>query len=280
MLRLLALILALTTTAHPTDTSTRAVVASAAAYVAEYQQQLTYVLAEETYTQQVLALAPGDPAGIGPRVIRSETFFLFTAPQHGWMAIRDVMEVDDEAVRDRRSPLEALRKLPADEVAGEFKPYNSRFNIGRTYRNFNEPTLSLLPLTERHRGRFSFNRERVQREGDIVLVTLAFRERDSPTLIRDMKGRRIFSRGELVVEAATGRVRSAELTARSADLRVRPTTEYAPEARLGMWVPVRFREEYERGSQAAGRRGQEHERIHCEAVYANYRRFETSTRIR
>lgn len=262
------------------DTSTRAVVAAAAAYVADYQKQLSYVLAEETYTQQILALAPGDVASFRPREIRSETFFLFTTPEHGWMAIRDVMEVDGEPVQDRRSPLDALRTLPPERVAAEFKDSNARYNIGRTYRNFNEPTLGLLPLTDLHRPRFTFERRRMTRDGDVVLVTLEFRERESPTLIRDLKHGRLFSQGEMVVEAATGRVRRTELRVDARDLDVRLTTEYGPEERLGMWVPVRFREQYERGSGRAGRRGGEHERIQCDATYSNYRRFETTARIR
>jgi hypothetical protein len=268
------------TEASQPDTSTRAVVAAAATYVAEYQKQLTYVLAEETYTQQILAPATDGSAATRTRRLRSETFFLFTAPRHGWMAIRDVIEIDGRPVPDRRSPLEALETLPPERVAAEFKEYNSRFNIGRTYRNFNEPTLALLVLDDLHRPRFSFDRRRVERDGDVVLVAIEFRERETPTLIRDLEHGRVFSRGELLVEAATGRVRRAELTARVGDLRVRLTTTYAANARLGMWVPATFREEYERGSASDGRRDKEYEHVECEAVYANYRRFETSARIR
>jgi hypothetical protein len=52
-----------------------------------------------------------------------------------------------------------------------------------------------------------------------------------------------------------------------------------------MWVPATFSEEYEYGGPArdANARqdpGTEHETIICEAEYANYRRFETSVRIR
>lgn len=251
-------------------------VAAAAAYVADYQKQLTFVVADERYTQQILAQSSGDISAFRPREIRGETFFLFTAPQHGWMAIRDVVEVDGRRVENRPSPLEALRTLPPERVAAAFKDNNARYNIGRTYRNFNEPTLSLLPLTDLHRERFSFSRRTVTREGDTVLVTLEFRERELPTLIRDLKHGRLFSRGELLVEAGTGRIRRAEIRVEAKGLRVRLMTDYAPEERLGIWVPVRFRETYERGTERDG----EHERIQCDAVYSNYRRFEVSARIR
>src|ERR671910_3468805 len=98
------------------------------------------------------------------------------------MARRDVIELDGIAIDGRPDLGEALRLLPAGEVARKFKDSNSRFNLGRTYRNFNEPTLSLLVLDDEHRRRFSFDRKKVERSGDAVLVTLAFKEKERPTL--------------------------------------------------------------------------------------------------
>jgi hypothetical protein len=262
------------------DVSAKAVVAAAAAYVAEYQRQLTFVVAEESYRQQIALQTPRDPKMPRVRTTRSEVFFL-AAPDHGeWMTIRDVLAVDGSAVTDRPDLREALRTLPAREVAATFKDYNSRFNIGRVYRNFNEPTLSLLVLDEQHRSRFSFDRRRVARDGEAVLVTVAFRERESPTLIFDKRRGRVLSRGELVIDAASGRVHRAVLTAEIQNLRIALTTEYAPEDRLEMWVPAIFREEYEYGNARSSARGMEAEHVVCEATYSNFRRFETSARIK
>jgi hypothetical protein len=263
------------------DVSVKAVVAAAAAYVAEYQRQLTFVVAEEAYRQQIARQSPRDPTMPRTRITRSEVFFL-AAPDNGeWMTIRDVLAVDGAEVQDRPDLRDALRTLPAREVAVTFKEYNSRFNIGRVYRNFNEPTLSLLVLDEQHRSRFSFDRRKVERDGEVTLVTVAFRERESPTLIFDMKRGRVLSRGEFMVEAGTGRVRRAALTAEIGQVRLALTTEYAPEPRLEMWVPSVFREEYESGvgrSLTSGTADAEH--VVCEARYSNYRRFETSARIK
>jgi hypothetical protein len=263
------------------DTSTRAVVRAAAAYVAEYQRQLTSVIADETYTQEVVEQAPRQPQAPISRSLRSEVFFMFAPAGRVWMAIRDVMALDGQPVADRRDVKEALRRLPAREVAAAFKEYNSRFNIGRTFRNFNEPTLSLLVLDDLHRERFSFDRRRVERIEDAVLVTLAFTERDTPTLIHDLKRGRVFSKGELVIEAATGRIRRAVLTGRIQDVQLELTTVYAPEPRLDMWVPAVFREQYRHGvaPRTVDSRS-EYEHILCEAKYTNYRRFETGVRIR
>jgi hypothetical protein len=168
-------------------------------------------------------------------------------------------------------------------VAGAFKKHNSRYNIGLTLRNVNEPTLSLLVLDDHHRARFSFDRRRVERAGDASLVTLEFAERDRPTLIRDPDGRPVFAKGEVTVEAGTGRVRRVRLTATRDNVRVDLTTVYSPDDRLGMWVPSRFGEEYELGIppkawSPASR--SPHERILCEAVYTNFRRFDTGVRIK
>ena len=267
------------------DVSTRAVVERAAFYVKAYQEQLTSVLADERYTQQLVQQVPFDHKMPRTRTLTSELFFMFAPAGDAWMAIRDVVEVDGRVVDARPDLREALRLLPAREVARKFKDYNSRFNLGRTYRNFNEPTLSLLVLDAEHRGRFSFDRRKVEGRGDAALVTLAFTEKERPTLIRDLNHGSVFSKGELTVEAQTGRIRRAVLTATIGPVKLLLTTTYAHDGRLGMWVPASFREQYEYGVAANDAKerltsGQEYEHILCEAIYTNYRRFETSVRIK
>ena len=168
---------------QPPDLSEKAVVAAAASYVASYQKLLTSILADEIYLQEIVEQTPRDPEMPRSRRMRSEIFFMFAPAHHDWMTSRDVLSVDGRAVQNRPDLREALRTLPAYEVAGAFKKHNSRYNIGRTFRNFNEPTLSLLVLDEHHRARFSFDRRHVEWVGDTALVTLAFTEKDTPTLI-------------------------------------------------------------------------------------------------
>jgi hypothetical protein len=265
------------------DVSEKAVVAAAAGYVASYQKLLTSILADETYNQEIVEQTPRDLEIPRTRRMRSEIFFMFAPVRHDWMTIRDVLSVDGKAVQDRPDLREALQTLPAYEVAGTFKTHNSRYNIGRTFRNFNEPTLSLLVLDDHHRARFSFDRQRVERVGGATLVTLAFTERDTPTLIRDPNGEPVFVKGEMTVEAGSGRVWRVQLTAKNDKVRLDLTTVYSADDRLGMWVPSRFSEEYELGSpprawSPASRAA--HERILCEAAYTNFRRFDTSVRIK
>ena len=284
--RLLAValaVLAMGQAAEGPDVSLPAVVNAAAGYVAEYQRQLTSVLADETYTQNIVHQDPPDPQMPRVRHLRSEIFFMFAPADHDWMAIRDVMTLDGQALKDRPDLRTALQTLPPRDVAIRFKDYNSRYNIGRTVRNFNEPTLSLLVLDDRHRARFTFERKRVEKSGGASLVTIAFTEKKPPTLIRDKRHGPVLSRGEIVVEAGSGRVRRAQLSAKIDDGSLELTTMYSPDERLGMLVPSVFRERYEHGLPSNSSMMEalaDHESVACEAKYTNFRRFATSVRIR
>src|SRR5687767_2125767 len=95
------------------DTSRKTIVEAAARYVADYQRQLTSVIADETYTQEILAQSPRDPRMPWLRHIRSEVFFIFAAAKHHWMAIRDVMSVDGDPIADRPNLRDAFDSLAA-----------------------------------------------------------------------------------------------------------------------------------------------------------------------
>jgi|RhiMethySRZTD1v2_1073278.scaffolds.fasta_scaffold18688_4 hypothetical protein len=268
------------------DTSVAAVVEAAAAYVKEYQDQLTYVIADESYVQRILNQAPLDTSMPRSRTLKSEMFFMFGPADRVWMAIRDVIQVDGKPVDQRPDLRAALQLLPAPQVAGKFKTYNSRFNLGRVVRNFNEPTLSLLVLDPRYRDSVKFERRRVDRTGGATLVTLAFSQIKPPWLIHDLSLNPVFSTGELVIEAGTGRVRQAILKAKIGAVQMELTTVYAPEGKLGLWVPSSFREHYEEGIAMGNTRTQlltasgQYEEVTCEAKYSNFRRFETTAKIK
>ena len=251
--------------------------ALAAAYVAEYQRQLTSIVADELYVQEIRAQTPADPGTPRARTLRAEVFFIFAAAQREWMAIRDVREVDGQPLAGAGSVRETLRDLPAGRVADRMKSHNAQFNLGRITRNINEPTLALLVLDESHRSRFRFKSEKWPDRVSRARIRLAFQERERPTLIRSHTGGPIFVSGELHVEPDTGRIWHSMLRATVEGIRVQLTTEYTFDARLGLLLPSVFHEEYERGT-AAG--SAEHELIVAEARYSNFRRFDVLSRIR
>jgi hypothetical protein len=254
----------------------------AAEYVKAYQLELTSVVADETYSQHVVAQQPRD--GLRPlkTTLASEIFFMFTVG-HDWMAIRDVRAVNGSPLASRPDLRQALQTLPAPEVAGKFKTYNSRFNVGRVSRNFNEPTLSLLIFDDRHRARFTFEPARVLESDGDRLVTLGFKERRGPTLIRNLDGGNAFAAGEVTVEPGTGRVTNAILAVTIGSVRATLSTTYTFDERLGIMVPVRFGEHYQDGVARPATKSRplpRYEEIRCEATYTNFRRFEVTARIR
>lgn len=257
-----------------------AVVAAAAAYVREYQARLSSVVADETYVQQIASAVPiGQPI---PRYRKTtgEVFFMFAPGGDEWMAVRDLAVVDGQAIKDRLKVLDELKRLPVQEVVAAFKAHNSKFNIGRTSRNFNEPTLTLRVFGADHIGRFAFQQKRVERKPDGALVVLAFAEKRGPTLIRDLTHGAVLSSGEVTVEPVSGQIRRTLLTAVAGAIRFEMITDYVLDKRLGTWVPDRFRERYQHGNAPTSvEAAADYEDVVCEARYANYRRFETTAKI-
>ena len=263
------------------DTSTGAVVNAASQYVAQYQQGLTSILADESLEQEVVRRIPADPRARRLRRMVSEVFFMFTPGTHHWMAIRDVISVDGAELKDRPDIRRDLETLADEDVAAALKAQNSRFNIGRVTRNFSEPTLCLLVLDARHRDRFEFDRRRVQNVDGVTLVTLAFTEKKSPTLIWDSMRGKVYSTGDIVVEPGSGRVLETTFRARTGDITVELTTKYVRDARLGMLVPASFQESYEGGvNRKSVETGRDYEQVVARATYSNYRRFQTAVRIK
>jgi len=255
----------------------------AAQYVASYQEQLTAIVADERYVQDVRVQIPAAPGAPRSRTTAGEVFFIFTAPR-GWMAIRDVQTVDGAPAPQRSNVREILGSLPARQVADQMRSYNARFNIGRVTRNINEPTLALLSLDETHRSRFHFSTKKRQDVDGRPAVWLAFQEREPPTLIRSIGGGVIYVKGEMLVEAANGRIWETRLNATVDGINVELETEYRLDERLGLLLPVVFRERYEQGKMSADSRTKmpegPFEQIWCEATYSNFRRFEVLSRIR
>ena len=275
------LVLPLTVASQQTDTSVRAVVQAGSAYVAEYQRTLTSVVADESADQEVVTRMPPDPNTTKRRQTRSEVFFMFVPGTNDWMAIRDVMAVDGRELENRPDIRRNLETLADHQVAAALKAQNSRYNIGRISRNFSEPTLCLLVLDGTHRRRFKFDRKRVYSEAGVTLVTLAFAEKEGPTLIWDSRLGKVLATGEILLEAASGRIRETTLRAKSGDIRLELTTKYGPDERLEMWVPASFRESYEGGADRRSRDGSsDFEHVVAQASYSNYRRFRTAARIK
>jgi hypothetical protein len=252
------------------DMSTKALTARAAAYVADYQTKFAFLVADERYKQNVQD-ADGSTRR---RLMTGELFLTFLKTDREWMAVHDVAEIDGAPVPDRDNLQTLLQRGDIASIALRVARRNAAFNIGRVERNFNEPTLALLLLEAKRMSRSRFDRGPVSQVGGVTLVTLKFIEHDPPTLIRsDANHNAVFASGEIVMEADTGRIRHTSITFRDEPVRGELTTDYAPDARLGLWVPTVFTERYDLNLKPK-------EVITCEAIYSNYRRFDVTGRIK
>jgi hypothetical protein len=249
------------------DLSVKALVAASTKYVATYEQEFAFLLANESYAQSRLRAT----ALVESRVLESEMFLTFLPADNEWVAVRDVLKVDGEPVPAR----EDLRTLLGSKaefrgLIAQIVDRNARYNIG-IRRNFNEPTLPLLLMDAKRVRDVKFDRGPVVKDGDATLVTLLFSERGRPTLVRGPDGSMPAS-GEIVVEAGTGVVRRTRFDLEHAGVKVRLTTSYAREPKLGLWLPATFTERYETSPTQ--------ELVLCEATYSNYRRFEVNAKIK
>ena len=278
-----------TATAHERstqgDTSVSAVLSDARAYLPKYEQELTFLIAEEQYVQEIRYQTPVDRKMPQSRTTKSEIYFIFLPSSRDWMAIRDVHSVDGKTVTDKPNVPAMLATIPAAQVEASLKAYNARYNIGRTIRNFNEPTLSLMVLEPQRASNVAFEMKGGAVSQGVQVATIAYREIGPETVLRDLSLKPVLSEGELLAEVGTGRIRRAQLKATLGSVRVELTTTYVQDATLHALVPAVFREQYEDGAYQPNSRNQPgnvppYEQIVCEAKYSHFHRFEVTGHIK
>ena len=252
------------------DTSAKAVLAAAVKYVNAYQHDMAFVLADELATQHV---ATGNGDIRESRRTRAEFFLTFLPNEGSWIAVRDVREVDGAPVTDPDDVRSLMQRAPLWRMASVIADKNSRFNIGNIRRTFNEPTIALLVVSPLHQRRFKFDRVTELKRAS-PLVTLAFTERDRPTLIMSTTGEPVFTRGEMDIDAVTGRVERTQLTMTLGSVRAVLSTTYTADLKLNLWVPSAMAERYEQTA------GENRQTITVDTEYTNYRRFDTSVVIK
>jgi hypothetical protein len=152
---------------------------------------------------------------------------------------------------------------------------SARFNIGGLLRNFNVPTTVLFFFARENVDRFKFSRK--DRRQDAAWE-IQFREVYRPTLIRTPDGVSVPAEGTIWVNPSDGTILRTHL-------RVAPPRERSESGlaeievtfqrvdSLAMWLPASMDESY---LDLRGRTT--HTAAHAE--YDNYRRFETSARVR
>lgn len=262
-------------------------VARASRYVGEFSNRFANVVAEERYRQQVSSLAApmnftalsrgglaraaeSGSSSSESRDLRSD-FLLVTVPASNELVpFRDTYEVDGTAVRDREARLAKLflqASTTALDQARAITDESARYNIGNITRTINNPILVLLPLDAMNVPHFVFTLDKPDSSMGPGVWTVDYRESWTPTIVRGLAGRDLPSHGRLWIEAATGRVRKAELRIEELSVAASLTTTFRADTAFQIDVPSEMREEYRlKSSQITGR-----------ATYSRFRRFAVNT---
>lgn len=254
---------------------------AAAAYVARYEAAISAVVAQEDYQQVVQTGWRGAPAA---RTTRADLLVLDLG-QPGWVAFRDVYQVDGRPVRDHD---ERLSRLFADFTpdsmaqARRIADESARFNLNAgefvINRTINTPMTALLFLREANQSRSEFQLGKTERVRAVECAVVRFTEQTTPRLIGTNDASP--ATGTFWIDPATGTVLRSDLALRaslgprsragqflSAKLRV----EFAEVTKLGLWLPAVMDETYEvrPGTQV----------IIGHAEYSDFRKFEVSTDV-
>lgn len=280
--------------ADPRESDASELLARVGAYVAAYVEKAAVMIAVEHYEQasfdgSVTGTSPGGsrstpskfsapeaaPHAVQRRLVSEMALVPNPAAIGGWLAFRDVIEVNGKALPERRDRLQTLfQSGDADlDAARRLTAESARYNLGPVVRTFNVPTWALFFFHPVNLPRFTFHRTGTERVGGVACEKVAFVETHRPTMIMTARGGDVASSGILWIDPADGSVRRTELVLgnyRGERSRAEIDVTYRLDPSMGLLVPDRMTEVYlTRSTTVTG-----------EATYGNFRRFETTTRIK
>jgi hypothetical protein len=236
----------------------------AAAYVGDFQRQLSGIVAEERYEQTVRFPRTRKPGNPETRELRSDLLLVRPAGATEWYQFRDVYEVDGEAVRDRSERLVKLFLEPSSSVHEQISAImteSARYNVGALFRTVNAPVVALQILEAKNQRRFKFKRSTDAAPAEMTRQSPAppgsfkvstevwvvqFSETQSGTMIRTTAMKDLPARGRFWIEPASGRVLMSELVLEDRSVRGTIDVNYQSEPLVGLLVPIEMRERYDR----------------------------------
>ena len=261
------------TPASAQEPSLDVVLARAGAYIVEFQRQLSGVVSEERYVQDV---HPGTSQGVrfvSPAVthrdLKSDLLLVKPVGADRWIQFRDVFEVDGQPVRDRNERLMKLFVEPSSTTANQVERIvseSTRYNIGNLVRSVNVPVLALVVLHPDVQSRFRFKRIGGGATVADAAWVIQYREVEHDTMIRTANGRDLPARGRFWIEPGTGRVLRSELIAQDVTIQGTIDVTYQPEPQIGLLVPIEMREHYEIRKDGS--------RVDGTATYSRFRQFQ------
>ncbi len=250
------------------------------AYVERFQRELPSIVAEEHYVQTVSGMtstsgtgttSPSSQLRSSKRVLRSDILMITVPGNIGWIAFRDVFEVDGRRIRDREDRLLALLQSPtADAVAQarRLAEESARYNLGRIHRTINLPDSALVYLQPGSASRMKFEAPQPSDPvDDAETVVIRFRETGRPTLVRSQRGSNVPATGRVWAHAATGAIVKTEFALSNLSVNGRFVVEFTKDERSGLRLPARMTERHTGPG----------EEVHATAQYSNVRRFNVTT---
>jgi hypothetical protein len=253
----------------------KVLLARLAEQVSQFKAAFSLTVGVEHYDQSQRTV----DGGTRTRHLVSDVFFYRPEPTGPAMTVRTVRRMDGQTIETSGGRIAEALALPASRRIAQLRALadtGASYNLGNLQRNFNEPTVALTFAATDFQPRFKFALDGTDDVNGELLQRVKFSEVDRPTIIRDARsGANIPASGRLWA-SNEGVIRQTELhlEARRGTL-VNIRVSYGIDQRLGVMVPVSMDEEYRYGD----RSNQQLVFITGHAVYADYRRFETSGRI-
>ena len=241
---------------------TEELMAKTAAYVAQFVDQFSNVVAEETLVQETTIPRR-------KRTMRSDFLLVRYPGDPQWQSFRDVAEVDGKPVRDKEERLTRLFLEPASSAirrARELQEAGARFNL-LDIGTLNNPLMVVAFLQDSYRERFRFTAAGLDKKLGPTVRQVQFQEWKVPTLIKGNGNSDILSRGLVWIEEDTGRVVQTELRIGGRSSPISIITLYKFDDQLGINVPVEMRDWYPDGT------GE----LRGVASYGRFRRFQVKS---
>jgi len=240
------------------------VVSRASAYVTNFLNHFSSVVAEETYVQRI------DRLNGQTRTLKADFLLVKIGPQDQWLPFRDVFEVNGTRLRDHEDRLVDLFTAPSPDALAHARAIDAesyKYNIGVS-RSINNPLLGIGLLQPSLLSHFTFSLSGTDRiEGESVDV-LKFEESGRPTIIHHITGGDLPCQGRFWIAETTGMLLRSEILLDTKDMKARVTITFRPDDRFGLAVPVKMEESY---SPSVG------SRTVATATYGRFRQFEIKT---
>jgi hypothetical protein len=271
--------------------SVRAILDRVGEYVRRFEAECEAVISDETYEQKDVVADEHDQRSGTSRRIQSEMLFTWIPEQQSWLTARIVTAVNSKPVADSKARIDAALSAPTAEerraIVRRLRDEGARFNLGRVYRNFNDPTFVLQLLDPSYETGFAYSLQGEERVNGADAWRLAFAERTLPSVILTPAGD-LPSSGVVWISRSDGAVVKTRLTVfdARANAHAEIVVDFRLNPRFGVWMPSQMKEHYWQlrvTSQGPPRvpfgPGIMNEQIEGTARYSNFRRFETSARI-